>query len=1162
MIDLEQIRGWASEAVEMAKQTGLVLDYTRGSIGALERELDVLRLNERDDAATWDLACRFGAYLGEVMLGDFKEYGYEWGEDYDGEPILVSSYSAGDASLGKILPITKCNKYLLNGPSESTAKLYAMCLSHLKGGDASEHLASLGVEPSQLQGMEPAYVRAGRFDANAAAWLLYKDYVFFRLQEISWDGTTHKMLGAQVNAAKINEIPTLVANTSLLNGLLDLMTQLEKDEGLRVPLFMIHPGVQDAIRNEDLTGITLFNLMAQAQALIIKESEPNHYAVMCDRRLPQGIPAFYQLVARMIWDMRAYNERSGAYEVVFANARNFDADAVLGQVNEMVPGAFSNAVWKIEVTEKPQVALPSEEEALAFEPSQSDDFEPFITFSFDDEEEAIPETAQLEQSLNSFAREFPFSTDIEGTGYMDRVARIEHVRVGDPLVLAGDWENQWFDPACIEVFSAQGETLGNLSNTHLSLYGHRELACLLPYITATVESVTPKSKRRKNAKYALMDVRMELDPSVLGRDGNLIPEVIEEAKALFDLPRGERIRLSKGGIVASQLKGSIDVSKAHDVPNPIGSTFHANSGVASSANTASIARPEAQKLGPEEKPSKQIPTEKDSRESAEVVRAVETVGPEEATRRRAAEEAARRADELELEAAQGMKSVLNAERDGLLVNTPLLSEGFNLAYADKPGEPFALRTRAERLNATMESTLSERNRFAAERHVVFTKLVYAIKAMIDKRAAEEARLKAEEEARRLEEGRKRLLSLPSLFERIRSLAGEDRFCSISNICKGYGDPDTISKAKAILDEAWHQRAVRKKVSVGDSFYALGWSGNDWIAACEKENARLKAEHDARVRESLEALGSELNEKIEDNGRFLDAIRRYASSYALQKKNLLEKIAESRSKLNLIQESLKAIGEEAAGIETELSNAGFFAFRRKGELREALGQVKKRGNNLRKEEMSEEERITSLEGELACLDRTFAALNREIEEIESVISTQKLELARRGSELPDDAKDRVCALMKLYAYPVDTSWCVEYVPGVNDEDAARAILDGLVKACDAIRFDAEDTYALTIRGPSKHELNTSGQTASNTTAARAVSAARINSERLAKEVYRCLPYTPKGHTVKDIVEVVPEILTTQKASAVMRVAVEMGLFLKVVEEDGDKKIVRYRRQARR
>ncbi len=570
MIDLDQIRGWADEAISRAeKECAITLDYSRESIGLLEKALTMIRQKMADED-TWEVACRFGAYFGETMLKDFESYGYVWEEDYDGEPCLVTSKPQEGASLDKILPITKVNKYLLSGPTESPAKLYAMCLSMLKGGDMMSNLASLGVDPSQVPGVEPLYVNKGKFDANAAAWLLYGDYVFFQAHEIAWDGTTHRIVGLQVNAAKMNEIPTLVSNTNLLNGLVDLLTELEKDEGLRVPLTMVHPGLHDALRNEDLTGITLFNLMACAQALIIKEASPDDYQAMCDSRLPLGIPAFYQLVARMIWGMRAYNDRSGSYKVTFVNARNLDADVVLGKVDQMVPGAFSQPIWQVEVTDKPQVQLPSMAEAQAFAREASRVF----ASGFDDPMDIQADEELFVSTLNQLAREFPITQDIEGTHHMGRIPRIEHVRVGDPLVLAADWQSEFFDPACIEVFNAAGETLGNLRERFSpALSGNRELACLLPHVTATVETVTPKSKRRKNAKYALMDVRMELDPAVLGPDGNLLPDVIRDAKALLALPRGERVVVSKGGIVASQLSGNIRVDEAHDVPNPLGETF-------------------------------------------------------------------------------------------------------------------------------------------------------------------------------------------------------------------------------------------------------------------------------------------------------------------------------------------------------------------------------------------------------------------------------------------------------------------------------------------------------------------------------------------------------------------------------------------------------------
>ena len=65
--------------------------------------------------------------------------------------------------------------------------------------------------------------------------------------------------------------------------------------------------------------------------------------------------------------MRAYNDRSEAFKVGFANARNFDADVVLGEVDQMVPGAFSQPIYELAVAKKPQVQLPSNEEAQAFD---------------------------------------------------------------------------------------------------------------------------------------------------------------------------------------------------------------------------------------------------------------------------------------------------------------------------------------------------------------------------------------------------------------------------------------------------------------------------------------------------------------------------------------------------------------------------------------------------------------------------------------------------------------------------------------------------------------------------------------------------------------------------------------------------------------------------
>ena len=70
-------------------------------------------------------------------------------------------------------------------------------------------------------------------------------------------------------------------------------------------------------------------------------------------------------------------------------------------------------------------------------------------------------------------------------------------------------------------------------------------------------------------------------------------------------------------------------------------------------------------------------------------------------------------------------------------------------------------------------------------------------------------------------------------------------------------------------------------------------------------------------------------------------------------------------------------------------------------------------------------------------------------------------------------------------------------------------------------------------------------------AKVVSKARLANEHLADKIAKLLP--EKGATSKEIVGFgIPEVSTTQKAVAVMRVAEEMGL----VERVKDKKTITY------
>ena len=76
----------------------------------------------------------------------------------------------------------------------------------------------------------------------------------------------------------------------------------------------------------------------------------------------------------------------------------------------------------------------------------------------------------------------------------------------------------------------------------------------------------------------------------------------------------------------------------------------------------------------------------------------------------------------------------------------------------------------------------------------------------------------------------------------------------------------------------------------------------------------------------------------------------------------------------------------------------------------------------------------------------------------------------------------------------------------------------------------------------------------------VSEARKKNEELARKVYGRMSYSARGITIQEVASMgISEITTTQKAAAVMRAGVELGLFVKLEERVGDGVVYRYRKK---
>lgn len=129
------IGNMASEAEAYAKQFNKSLDYSRGSLTALEEILDYYYhdrlMNHPTPNQVHSMALIFGCYLGECILKNGgKRCGYDWAEDGLNEPILTHTTE----SRMKMAPVSKVEKRMINGASENIISFYDMALQFIWEG--------------------------------------------------------------------------------------------------------------------------------------------------------------------------------------------------------------------------------------------------------------------------------------------------------------------------------------------------------------------------------------------------------------------------------------------------------------------------------------------------------------------------------------------------------------------------------------------------------------------------------------------------------------------------------------------------------------------------------------------------------------------------------------------------------------------------------------------------------------------------------------------------------------------------------------------------------------------------------------------------------------------------------------------------------------------
>ena len=200
--------------------------------------------------------------------------------------------------------------------------------------------------------------------------LLSDDYVFFQNNEISWSKGHHVIKGLQVNSPKQRDLATIAVENGfdnindLLNYFIAFMSEVEKDEALVVPKASISKALHPIVRRGDLTGITLANLAASMAAFRVLNDRPNNYTVIYDGTLADGIPHFFDLMSRLLWDLRLCmtSLKGVPFQVTFARCRNLDLSQLLSGSVSRVDGAQDDP-FSVTVSEEPAIGL----EAVASE---------------------------------------------------------------------------------------------------------------------------------------------------------------------------------------------------------------------------------------------------------------------------------------------------------------------------------------------------------------------------------------------------------------------------------------------------------------------------------------------------------------------------------------------------------------------------------------------------------------------------------------------------------------------------------------------------------------------------------------------------------------------------------------------------------------------------
>lgn len=226
---------------------------------------------------------------------------------------------------------------------------------------------------------------------NFVLGLLAEDYLYFPDGTISWNGSRHEIRRVDVNFTMRSGLMDRVHNAwcadmddieEVSQFLVGILNEIENDEALHVPKELISDIIRGPVcdgmnigAGGDLTGITLANLAAMASSIRLDdEISRDTYTLMYDTRLAKGIPQFFNLMGRLIWDMRACSKSLAdkPFTVNFVGVRNVEADVLYGDEQVRSVAGAQRARKSLVVKSAPEITLPEVAKAAPAKESKAD----------------------------------------------------------------------------------------------------------------------------------------------------------------------------------------------------------------------------------------------------------------------------------------------------------------------------------------------------------------------------------------------------------------------------------------------------------------------------------------------------------------------------------------------------------------------------------------------------------------------------------------------------------------------------------------------------------------------------------------------------------------------------------------------------------------------